>query len=410
VATAGSNPHWGYIDADGDYVIKPIYSYATSFTEGLAFVVPEGDVPTAIDKNGIIKFRLRDAQSAEIFSEGLAAFSMLGLEGETWGFVNNNGQVSILPQFSGVSYFSDGLCGVMNRFGKWGYVNRKGDLVIDYIFDNVYPFKDGVAKAANYGKWGVIDATGKYILPPEFDDVDMDDVLYLVKRGKKWGWLGMDGKETISTQFADAYPFRGNNFAAVKSGEKWGYINGNGKFVIAPQYDFAFGFDGDMALVEVNGKYGFIGEKGQFVINPEYEHVPVDYFIRYFASTSAFYSVKTDIDDPKNVAYKWLTGFYHMDYNEARKYATDETRKLLDQFSTISDVISDSSKQRMMGLMVGIKDCKQNGNRAIVTYTLSDNRNKAQLLFLVKTANKWRVQFTKNDEEELIEAADTNIP
>ncbi len=396
VETAG-NGRWGYIDNDGNYVIKPTYSYATSFSEGLAWVVPEDDVPTVIDKNGIVQFRLPDAQSAENFSDGLAAYSILGTDGEKWGFVDKKGKTVIEPQFSGVSYFSGGLCGVMNSNNTWGYINTKGKVVINYLYQNVYPFKGDKAKVAAYGKFGVIDKKGKYVLAPKYADVDLDGEGYLAKDGKKWGWFNEGGEETISVQFADAYPFLGNKFAPVMVEEKWGFIDGSGKFVIAPQFEFAFGFDGGMALVEAAGKYGFIDEAGQFVINPDYEHVPVDYFIRYFAKTSAFYSVKTDIDNPRNTAYKWLTGFYHMDYNEARKYATENTRALLDQFMGVTDMIADSTRQRMAGVMIGIKDYKEVGNRAIVTYTLSDNRSKEQQLWLVKVDNKWRVQFPTTD-------------
>ncbi|MCF8448862.1 MAG: WG repeat-containing protein [Taibaiella sp.] len=398
VATYSKQPMWGYIDESGKYIIEPLYSYATSFSEGLAFVVPEGDAPRAIDKNGIEQFSLPEAQSAENFSEGLAAYSILGPEGETWGFVNKDGKVKIKPQFSAVGYFSNGLCGVMNKNGRWGYINKKAEIVIDFQYDNVQPFDGGKGKVAAYGKWGVINEHGNYVLPPGYADLDIDGEKFLVKQGGKWGWLDNNGKEIIPMQFADAYPFNGNKFAAVKSGNKWGYINEAGKFAIAPQFDFAFGFDNDLALVEVNGKYGFIDNQGQYAINPDFDHVPVDYYIRYFARTSAFYNVKTDVNEPRSIAYKWLTGFYHMSYEEASKYATEDTRALLDQFASISDMISDSSRQRMSGLIIGIKGLKESGNRAIVTYTLSDNRNKEQLLFLIRTNNKWRVQFSKNEE------------
>ncbi len=400
VATMGSSFRWGYIDMGGKYVIAPNYSYATSFSEGVAFVVKNGGGPEAIDKNGVVQFSLPDAQSAEIFNDGLAAFSTLGAAGETWGFVNKLGSPVIAPQFRSVSYFSEGVCAVMNSIGAWGYVDKNGEVAIEYIYENAQPFTNGKAKVALHGKWCVIDKKGRFLLQPEYDDIDMDGDGFLVKKANKWGWLGADGREMIPVQFADAYPFRGSRFAAVKSGEKWGYINEEGKFIIAPQFDFAFGFDGNLALVEANGKYGFISESGGYAINPDYDHVPVDYFIRYFAHTSAFYNVKTDVNQPRNIAYKWLTGFYRMDYDEARKYATEDTKELLSQFSTITDMISDSSKRRMNSLIIGIKDCKESGNRAIVTYTLSDNKNKEQMLFLVKTGERWLVQFSKNQEEQ----------
>ncbi len=400
VANSENSPGWGYIDNSGKTVIKQVYCGATTFSEGLAFVVPYGGSPQAIDKNGIVKFSLPDAQGAENFSEGLAAFSVLGAEGEVWGFVDKNGKTRISPQFRSVSYFSSGLCGVMNRNGEWGYINKDAKMAIDYQYDNVRPFDKEKAKVATNGKWAVIDKQGRFILNPRYDDLDIDGEKYLVKHDNKWGWIGGNIGVLIPVLFNDAYPFNNNRFAPVKSGDKWGYINEGGKFIIAPQYDFAFGFDNGLAVVEVGGKYGFIDEGGKYVINPRYDKVPVDYFIRYFAPTTAFYSVKTDVNQPGSIAYKWLSGFYRMDYDEARKYATEDTRALLDQFASISDMISDSTRQQMSGVVIGIRKYRESGNRAIVTYTLSDAKGKEQMLFLVKVGDKWRVQFSKNDVPE----------
>jgi hypothetical protein len=399
VANLDNSTGWGYIDHSGKYVIKPVYSGATAFSEGLAFVVPHGGEPQAIDKNGIVKFQLHGAAAVENFRDGLAAYSILGAQGELWGFADKNGNTVIPPLYRAVGCFSSGLCCVMNRNGEWGYINKKGKMAIPSLYQNAHPFIGDQAKVAIRGHWGVLHKSGKFMLPPRYADVDIDGDKYLVKHEGKWGWIAADGGVEIPLLFNDAYPFNGNKFAPVRSGDKWGYINSKGKFIIAPQYDFAFGFDGGLAVVEKGGKYGFIDEGGKYVIEPIYDHLPVDYYIRYFAPTSAFYNVKTDVNEPRLVAYKWLTAFYRMDYNETRKYGTDDTRALLDKFAGVSDMISDSTRRHMSGVMIGVNGFRQSGDRAIVYYTLSDNRGKEQMLFLVKVNKKWLVQFTKNEEE-----------
>jgi hypothetical protein len=60
----------------------------------------------------------------------------------------------------------------------------------------------------------------------------------------------------------------------------------------------------------------------------------------------------------------------------------------------------------MSGVMIGVNGFRQSGDRAIVYYTLSDNRGKEQMLFLVKVNKKWLVQFTKNEEETPAENAE----
>ena len=106
--------------------------------------------------------------------------------------------------------------------------------------------------------------------------------------------------------------------------------------------------------------------------------------------------------NPKDVANTWLVAFYHMDYEAAKKVSTDETKTLLAQLAQFSGMVPDSTKQQYKKITVNIKDVKENGDKADVTYTISDPTSKEasdkdQMLHLVKQNNKWLVQFSKND-------------
>jgi len=101
---------------------------------------------------------------------------------------------------------------------------------------------------------------------------------------------------------------------------------------------------------------------------------------------------------PKDVANTWLTSFYHMDYDAAKKVSTDDTKNLLSQLQQLSSMVSDSSKKELKKITVTIKDVKEEGDKATVSYTTSDNATgKDQMLKLVKQNNQWLVQFSKND-------------
>ena len=402
VASTDSVRLWGYIDKSGNYIIAPAYAAATTFSEGIAFVVAANGAPAAIDRKGVVQFTLDDAAGVENFSEGLAAYSVLSPAGEQWGFVDKKGKTIITPRFRGTGYFSGGLCGVMDEKGLWGYINKRGEVIIGSRYNNVYPFARKRAKVSADGKWGIIDNKGNEIISTQYADIDIDRKQYLVKEGDKWGWVDHEGKTVIPAQFSNAFPFNGSRYAAVKLADKWGYIDEVGKYVIQPRYDFAFGFDGDMALVEEGKKYGFIDKEGNYAVTPAFDNISLDYFIKFFAKTSAFYSLKTNKNLPSTTAWKWLTSFYHLDYDEAKMLSTPDTKNILEQFSTLDSIISDSSKQKMAGVIIGIKEAKENGDRAIVTYTLSDNPGKEELLFLVKNDNKWLVQFTKNDKDSAV--------
>ncbi len=107
-------------------------------------------------------------------------------------------------------------------------------------------------------------------------------------------------------------------------------------------------------------------------------------------------------DSPKAVAATWLTAFYHMDYETAKKVSTDETKTLLTQLSQFSGMVPDSTKQQYKKITVEVKSVKEEGEKATAIYTINDPTSKEasgkdQELHLVKQNKKWMVQFSKND-------------
>lgn len=295
VETYGDEPKFGFITEDGKYAINAQYKEATVFSDGLAWAVAENAAPAAIDKKGELKFTLEDAEEVRIFKNGLAAFSMVNEEGEEkWGFVDKEGKVAINPQFSSVSNFSDGKCGVRNSDGKWGFIDKEGKISINYQFDGAGDFKNGKCIVTSANKDGAIDKDGKYIINPQYSDMQIDGDMFLVSQGGKWGWCDKDGKLVINPQFGEAYPFNGNKTTSVQSGKSYGYIDKDGKIIINPQFDMASPFNGKLALVVSADKIGFIDNEGKYVINPQFDDVSRDLVKYILTGGSEYSSVNTD--------------------------------------------------------------------------------------------------------------------
>ena len=109
-------------------------------------------------------------------------------------------------------------------------------------------------------------------------------------------------------------------------------------------------------------------------------------------------TVSCNKNSPKDVAATWLNGFYHMDYEAAKKVSTDDTKALLSQLQQFTTMITDSAKKEMKKINVEIKSVKEDGDKAKVMYVLSESKDKEQPLDLVKKDGKWLVQFSKNDQ------------
>lgn len=99
---------------------------------------------------------------------------------------------------------------------------------------------------------------------------------------------------------------------------------------------------------------------------------------------------------PKEVARTWLTSFNHMEFEQAMKVSTNETKNLLSSLNELTSGVSDSGKTEVKKITVEIKDVKEDGDKAVVTYKSSDNPTE-QKLNLVKQNDKWLVMFTKTD-------------
>ncbi|WP_395054948.1 WG repeat-containing protein [Flavobacterium sp.] len=312
VKTSGENAKWGFIDTDGKYLINPTYKSATIFSEDIAWVVSENGAPNAINKNGEIKFTLKEAENVRIFKNGLAAFSKSDSVNNKWGFVNNDGKIKINPQFKEVLNFTENKCAVKNKDDKWGFIDTDGKITINCQFDDARSFENNTAVVYLKDKAGVIDIKGKYIINPQFSSLSKDGNMYLFMQEDKYGWCDGKGKIIINPQFETAQKFNGNDLASVKIDKQYGYIDKKGKIVINPQFNYAASFNNNIALVQSSDKTGFIDKEGKYLINPQFDGFSYDYLTYVITGETVYESIQTDYFDINKIVdeinYETLEG------------------------------------------------------------------------------------------------------
>ena len=211
------NAKYGFMDENGQEIIKPIFERVSEFNEGLAWAV--------VEKN------------------------------EKWfsGFINESGDWVIEPTFSGygwsmteTSLFSDGLAPIQsieNR--KMMYINKLGEAVTDPIYDTAGIFSEQRAITAINDRFGYIDELGNQVIDHQYgiyssafiQNNRFSEGLAAVRFN-----IGEDGLETD------------NNF---------GYINKNGEVVFEPEYYYANAFSEGFAMIKDGYDYYFINSKGE---------------------------------------------------------------------------------------------------------------------------------------------------
>ena len=222
---------WGFIDKNGDFVIKPIYEKTKGFYKDGFAAVKIDNKWGLIDSKGvwIMKPQYDDFDS---YLDGMGCVEI----NKKWGYINKNGDVIIKPQFDEADPYFLGRARVL-KGKKYGFINKKGELAIPFQFEKVNGFYGGdYSEFRKNDKWGLIDTVGNVVLAPKFDDVST----------------------TVS-----------EGLVAIKISGKWGFANLAGKIIIQPQYDFVLSFVHGKAKVEKDKNNIYIDNKGNVTSPPQ---------------------------------------------------------------------------------------------------------------------------------------------
>ena len=245
LAAVKSGGRWGYIDKDGNEVIRCVLGYAYPFSNGLARVG----------------------------------------EQEKWGFIDRTGNFVVpIGTYREGNHFSDGLALVERRY----FIDTEGNIVIPQVYIGVFSFYDGLARVVKDSedggppKAGFIDKAGNEVIPLKYDaeavetrplpPVPSPDGLFLVQLNGKNIFVDRTGNEVISS--VDGIPSGFNDgMAPINRSGAWGFIDKQGNDAIPAQYARVEHFSEGLAMVVYKGMVGFVDKTGNEVIPPQYSEV-----------------------------------------------------------------------------------------------------------------------------------------
>lgn len=168
----------GYIDRNGNVVIDITkYDVANSFSNNLAKIGKRDESRSFefydygyIDLSGNITIDLK-YESASSFSEGLAPVMKDG----NCGYIDSKGDTIINFEYKDANNFSEDLASVCKN-GKYGYINKKGEVVIDFQYDDndVFEFSEGLALVKKDEKYQFINKIGETVI----DKIEVNELIF----------------------------------------------------------------------------------------------------------------------------------------------------------------------------------------------------------------------------------------
>lgn len=223
---------WGFINENGQEMIKPVYDDVSVFSEGLCAVVREGKAGY-INKSGKIVIPFLFAE-AEDFHSGTAVVKPDSL----YALINREGEILIPQAYDELSDPSDGFCIGMKN-GRSAYVAKTGKPLTPFMFDVANDFKEGYAIASTEGKYGLIDLSGAFSIQPKFEELV---------------WIGI---AKVKAQNQEG---------------RWGILNVRGDTLTGFSYDYIGDYVMQRALIVKAGKCGFVNDSGAVIIPLNFQY------------------------------------------------------------------------------------------------------------------------------------------
>ncbi|MBD3278898.1 MAG: hypothetical protein GF388_11415, partial [Candidatus Aegiribacteria sp.] len=304
--------NYGYVNKEGNTVIRPRFSSAQGFESGSAVVglTPHG-FQGVVNKEGDYLMPCHASWIGPL-SEGcrrvaFAGFPSAGKEPEQglFGLLRKDGEWLLKPDYSVVRNMSEGRAAVSfgngdenwitaegRRLSEDGYqvagdfsqglasamkddlncyVDTMGKPAIDRRFRVALPFSEGAAGVQlQSGFWCFIDLFGKKLGKDQFDEVFSHSCGFAsVRRGNGWGYVDEKGLQASDMDFERTYNFVSGLGVVVREG-LWNFLTSEGKLASPKGWEGTYLPAEGMGAFKSGGLFGYVNARGDVAVEPRF--------------------------------------------------------------------------------------------------------------------------------------------
>ena len=124
-----------------------------------------------------------------------------------WGFINEEAEEIIEPQYEDYCAFSSGFAAVCKN-GKWGFINKQNEVIVpfEYEIPEYSCFNKYFAPVGKNGKFGFIDQSNCAVIPFKYENALIRSrygKLFPVKQNGKWRFIDYKERKVIQLEFND---------------------------------------------------------------------------------------------------------------------------------------------------------------------------------------------------------------
>ncbi|HRP02842.1 MAG TPA: WG repeat-containing protein [Candidatus Kapabacteria bacterium] len=227
--------YFGYINNQGQMIVKPKYLEAFDFYDSLAWVM-NFDERGYIDNNGNFVLMFQSHGFGNNFKQGFASFSDTS---GRFGFINKQGKIAFNLQWDDAGDFVEGRAKV-NKMGLYGFIDTAGHLIVKHSYDFANDFSGGYAfvgipsESAYKSLWSLINTSGTRMFDFMYGEVrDFSEGIAAVMLNKKWKYIDPQNTQIIKGEYDIAESFH-DGLAYVYSAENKinGFINPLGELIL----------------------------------------------------------------------------------------------------------------------------------------------------------------------------------
>jgi len=337
--------------------------------------------------------------------------------GNKWGYINENKEIVIKPQFDEADFFNGAIARVRNDY-RFGVIDKQGKLIHECKYHRSSYLHDGYLKLVlsqkrnekSYDDEFLVNPLGKIINPNKpYKNISISENVILAKDCdlEKYLFYDLNFQPILKDSFNFATNFK-NGQAIVKVGNKYTVIDKNGNQLIVPQDEQILSSIGDFYFYFKNSGYHILDKNGTTITTTDLIY-PGDKKEIYIVKQQLGKSFATNLsgvkvlETDKKISYFNDSYFLYTDPVTLKNGLIDLKGKVIlnAEFNTISNVNDNKVIAEISPNKFGVKNLD---GSVIIPFENSSITIQNGFYLVYKTPNSKRSIYNESGKELIANA------